>query len=106
MECSSVDFPEPFSPCSMIRGCERSTIIGIWKFKLANTGCPRIFKYIGHQDSRPLAERHCVLRRSGPFQRRGNAVAPPPKRPPCLAGAGGAPVVFNGAIPLPEIDWL
>jgi hypothetical protein len=52
MECSKVDFPEPFSPSSITRGWERSTIMGMWKFKTVKTGCARIFRYIGDQDSR------------------------------------------------------
>src|ERR1019366_6149399 len=53
MECSKVDFPDPFSPWSTTRGCERSTIIGMWKFRLVKTGCPRILRCIAsHQDSR------------------------------------------------------
>src|ERR1035441_1433822 len=53
MECSRVDFPDPFSPWSTTRGCERSTIIGMWKFRLVKTGCPRILRCIAsHQDSR------------------------------------------------------
>src|ERR1700761_9016840 len=51
MECSKVDLPEPFSPVSMIRGWESSTIIGMWKLRLTNTGCPRIFRYMNPQDS-------------------------------------------------------
>src|ERR1700704_4914389 len=57
MEWRSVDFPEPFSPVSMTRGCERSTIIGMWKFKVVKTGWARIFRYIGIQDSRRGAAR-------------------------------------------------
>jgi hypothetical protein len=30
----------------MIRGWERSTIIGMWKFKFTKTGWARIFRYI------------------------------------------------------------
>src|SRR4051794_2445323 len=47
MECNSVDFPDPFSPCSIIKGCDKSTIIGIWKFKLTKIGWARILRYIG-----------------------------------------------------------
>src|SRR5205814_9569520 len=46
MECSSVDLPDPLSPVSMISGWERSTIIGIWKFRFTKTGWASIFKYI------------------------------------------------------------
>src|SRR5437879_4790289 len=46
MECSSVDLPDPFSPVSMISGWERSTIIGMWKFRFTKTGWARIFRYI------------------------------------------------------------
>src|SRR3954453_19300803 len=52
MECSSVDFPAPFSPCNMTSGCERSTIIGMWKFRLVKIECPRILKCIAFQDNR------------------------------------------------------
>src|SRR5664280_247167 len=53
MECRRVDFPAPFSPWSMMRGWERSTIIGMWKFRLVKIGCPRILRCIAsHQDSR------------------------------------------------------
>src|ERR1700689_3374158 len=46
MEWSSVDFPEPFSPVTITRGCERSTTIGMWKLRFAKTGCARIFRNI------------------------------------------------------------
>src|ERR1700684_1408228 len=46
MECSSVDFPETFSPGSMTIGGARSTIIGMWKFRFVKTGCARILRNI------------------------------------------------------------
>src|SRR5262245_41314518 len=52
IECSRVDLPEPFSPVSMMSGCERSTIIGMWKFRLVKTGWARICKYINFQNSK------------------------------------------------------
>src|ERR1035438_2040685 len=52
IDCSRVDLPDPFSPLRTISGAARSTSIGMWKFRLGKTGWPRIFKYIGHQDSR------------------------------------------------------
>src|SRR3954470_13931705 len=52
MEWRRVDFPEPFSPVNMTSGCERSTIIGMWKLRFVNTGWARIFRYIKTQDSR------------------------------------------------------
>src|SRR5689334_14847014 len=52
MECSKVDLPQPFSPARRISGCERFTIIGMWKLRFVNTGCARIFRYMKSQDSR------------------------------------------------------
>ena len=46
MECRRVDLPLPFSPCSITSGCERSTIIGMWKLRCGNTGWARIFRNI------------------------------------------------------------
>src|SRR5689334_17740271 len=46
MDCSNVDFPDPFSPCSMMSGFRRSTTMGMWKLRFGKTGCARIFKNI------------------------------------------------------------
>src|SRR5690242_3820538 len=77
MEWSKVDFPDPFSPVSMISGCERSTIMGRWELRLVKTGWARIFSYMKLQDNRRAADhRRCGL----PGKRRlgfsGGAAAP------------------------------
>src|ERR1039458_9667557 len=95
MEWSRVDFPQPFSPRSMISGCERSTIIGMWKFRLGKTGWPRILRYIAHQDSRS------GVFDGTPFERISMATAPV-GRETCNLGSSAAAAHDRIEVPIPS----
>src|ERR1700733_6588155 len=68
MEWSSVDFPEPFSPVTMTSGCERSTTIGMWKFRFAKTGCARIFRNIDTSGYQSGSDEQSVRIRIAPHE--------------------------------------